>query len=72
MALVHIEILKKEIDWLEDNPHTIHRHPRKTVLSYLNQRILSLEEEQKDIQKAKETIRASKKSTKKDDTEKAD
>jgi hypothetical protein len=72
MALVHIEILKKEIEWLEENAHTIQRHPRKTVLSYLNQRILSLEQEQKDIQEAKETIRASKKATKKDDTEKAD
>jgi len=72
MTLVHIEILKKEIEWLKENAHTIQRHPRKTVLSYLNERILSLEQEQKDIQEAKKTIRASKKTIEKDDTEKSD
>tara|TARA_R110002020_G_scaffold22837_1_gene76671 strand:- start:8835 stop:9053 length:219 start_codon:yes stop_codon:yes gene_type:complete len=71
MALVHIEILKKEVQWLYDNPNTIHRHPRKTVIAYLNQRILSLEQEQEEIKLAKETLRATKKATKKDDVEKS-
>lgn len=71
MALVHIEILKKEVQWLYDNPNTIHRLPRKTVIAYLNQRILSLEQEQEEIKLAKETLRATKKATKKDDVEKS-
>tara|TARA_R100001244_G_scaffold14722_2_gene16331 strand:+ start:976 stop:1194 length:219 start_codon:yes stop_codon:yes gene_type:complete len=72
MTLVHTEILKKEIEWLEENPHTIHRHQRKTVISYLNQRILDLEQEKRDVALAKETLRAHKKASKKDIIEKSD
>tara|TARA_R110000824_G_scaffold89110_2_gene218742 strand:- start:79 stop:300 length:222 start_codon:yes stop_codon:yes gene_type:complete len=73
MTLVHMTILKKEIEHLEQNPHIIHRHQRKTVISYLNQRILDLEQEKKDVELAKETLRVHKKKTsKKDDVEKAD
>jgi len=63
---------KKEIEWLEENPHTIHRHQRKTVISYLNQRILDLEQEKRDVALAKETLRAHKKASKKDIIEKSD
>ena len=71
MALVHIEILKKEIGWLNDNPHELPRLTRKTVQSYFKQRILSLEQEQEEIKAAKETLRSTKKATKKDDVEKS-
>ena len=71
MTLVHTAILKKEIEWLEENPHTIHRHQRKTVISHLNQRILTLEQEKKDVERAKETLRAHKKAIKEDTIEKA-
>lgn len=71
MTLVHTTVLKKEIEWLEENPHTIHRHQRKTVIWYLNQRILDLEQEKKDVELAKETLHAHKKSIKKDTVEKS-
>ena len=71
MTLVHTTVLKKEIEWLEENPHVVHRHQRKSIVSYLNQRILDLEQEREEVETAKETLRIHKKSTKKDNVEKA-
>tara|TARA_R100001244_G_scaffold124767_1_gene94665 strand:+ start:47 stop:268 length:222 start_codon:yes stop_codon:yes gene_type:complete len=70
MSLAHVTVLKKEIEWLEENPHVVHRHQRKSIISYLNQRMFDLEQEQEELEKAKETLRVHKKSTKKDNVEK--
>ena len=52
-----IEILKKEYDLLkENNPMNTSRLKRKTILEYLTQRIAMLEQQEKEVSKAKELL----------------
>lgn len=52
-----IEILKKEYDLLkENNPMDTSRLKRKTILEYLTQRIDMLEQQEKEVSKAKELL----------------
>jgi len=52
-----IEILKKEYDLLkENNPMDTSRLKRKTILEYLTQRIAMLEQQEKEVSKAKELL----------------
>ena len=56
-SLITVAVLKKEYDLLkENNPMDTSRLKRKTILEYLTQRIDMLEQQEKEVNKAKELL----------------
>jgi len=55
-SLVHITILKNELEWLKDNSGVIQRLKRAVVREYLNNRIKTLSQEVTDHRAAKKLL----------------
>jgi hypothetical protein len=59
-SLVHITILKKELEWLDENASQIQRLKRAVVREYLNTRVRTLSQELEEIQLAKDLLKKQK------------
>ena len=55
-SLVHITILKKELEWLEENASFVQRLKRAVVREYLNSRVKTLSQEITDHRAAKKLL----------------
>tara|TARA_R110000824_G_scaffold50472_2_gene140932 strand:+ start:394 stop:648 length:255 start_codon:yes stop_codon:yes gene_type:complete len=53
---VHIDTLEKEIEYLNSGQANIPRLTRRTVISYLSQRMVQIAEYQQELQQAKKII----------------
>ena len=59
-SLVHITILKKELEWLDENASQIQRLKRAVVREYLNTRVRTLSQELEEVQLAKDLLKKQK------------
>ena len=59
-SLVHITILKDELQWLDENASLFQRLKRAVVREYLNNRVKTLSQELKEMQAAKDLIKKEK------------
>lgn len=59
-SLVHITILKNELEWLDENASQIQRLKRAVVREYLNTRVRTLSQELEEIQLAKDLLKKQK------------
>ena len=59
-SLVHITILKNELEWLDENASQIQRLKRAVVREYLNTRGSTLSQELEEIQLAKDLLKKQK------------
>ncbi len=55
-SLIHITILEKEIEWLENNSGLIQRLKRAVIREYLNDRVKTLSQEITDHRAAKKLL----------------
>ena len=59
-SLVHITILKNELEWLDENASQIQRLKRAVVREYLNTRVRTLSQELEEVQLAKDLLKKQK------------
>ena len=59
-SLVHITILKNELEWLDENASQIQRLKRAVVREYLNTRVRTQSQELEEIQLAKDLLKKQK------------
>ena len=59
-SLIHITILKNELQWLDENASLFQRLKRAVVREYLNNRVTTLSQELEEIQAAKDLIKKEK------------
>ena len=55
-SLIHITILEKELEWLENNSGLVQRLKRAVIREYLNSRVKSLSKELDDHRAAKKLL----------------
>jgi len=56
MSLVHITILEKELEVLENNSSSVPRLTRKTIRQYLHERIKTISNDMEEVKKAKKLL----------------
>ena len=59
-SLVHITVLKNELQWLEENASLVQRLKRAVIREYLNSRVKTLSKELTDHRAAKELLKKEK------------
>ena len=59
-SLIHITILKNELQWLDENASLFQRLKRAVVREYLNNRVKTLSQELEEIQAAKNLLKKDK------------
>ena len=59
-SLVHITVLKNELQWLEENASLVQRLKRAVIREYLNSRVKTLSQELTDHRAAKELLKKEK------------
>ena len=59
-SLIHITVLKNELQWLEENASLIQRLKRAVIREYLNSRVKTLSKELTDHREAKELLKKEK------------
>jgi len=59
-SLIHITILKNELQWLDENASLFQRLKRAVVREYLNNRVTTLSQELEEIQAAKNLLKKEK------------
>ena len=55
-SLIHITILEKELEWLENNSGLVQRLKRAVIREYLNDRVKTLSQEITDHRAAKKLL----------------
>tara|TARA_R110000824_G_scaffold192362_2_gene374502 strand:- start:5020 stop:5253 length:234 start_codon:yes stop_codon:yes gene_type:complete len=59
-SLMHVEMLKEELQWLEENASLFQRLKRAVVREYLNSRVIMLSQSLEELEVAKNLIKKQK------------